>query len=107
MAKALDIPVCANTQQDVRAKKGWLGSINFARAITHESDVVMTLERDEEMIEDNEAKITLNKQREGTLGSVMLNWDFSTMNFGGIYCSNSDREDITEDDIDENILGID
>ena len=107
MAKALDIPVCANTQQDVRDKKGGLGSINFARAITHESDVVMTLERDEEMIEDNEAKITLNKQREGTLGSVMLNWDFSTMNFGGIYCSNSDREDITEDDIDENILGID
>ena len=107
LAKALDIPVCANTQQDVRDKKGGLGSINFARAITHESDVVMTLERDEEMIEDNEAKITLNKQREGTLGSVMLNWDFSTMNFGGIYCSNSDKEDITEDDLNDNILGID
>lgn len=107
MAKALDIPVCANTQRDVKDKKGGLGSINFARAINHESDVVMTLERDEEMIEDAEAKITLNKQREGTLGSVMLNWDFSTMNFGGIYCSNSDKEDITEDDLDNNILGID
>ena len=107
MAKALDIPVCANTQRDVKDKKGGLGSINFARAINHESDVVMTLERDEEMIEDAEAKITLNKQREGTLGSVMLNWDFNTMNFGGIYCSNSDKEDITEEDLDNNILGID
>lgn len=104
IAKQLEIPVCANTQRDIKDKQGGLGAVNFARAITHESDVVMTLERTEEMIEDAEAKIIINKQREGTLGSVMLNWDFTTMNFGGIYSTNSEGADTSEDDT---ILGID
>ena len=105
LAKSLEIPICANTQQDLKSKGG-LESVNFAKAITHESDVVMRLERTEEMIEDKEAKIVLEKQREGVLGSVMLNWNFDTMNFGGIYVSQGEK-DYTEKEFESGVLGID
>ena len=89
LAKRTGTPICANTQQDLNKKGGGLGSINFARAITHESDVVIALERDEEMIEDHEAKIRVLKQREGTLGNVYLKWDFRVMNFDPIYSTDA------------------
>ena len=66
----------------------------------------MRLERTEEMIEDKEAKIVLEKQREGVLGSVMLNWNFDTMNFGGIYVSQGEK-DYTEKEFESGVLGID
>ena len=37
------------------------------------------------MINDREMKVKILKQREGTLGSVVLNWDFATMDFSTLY----------------------
>ena len=47
------------------------------------------------MIEDKEAKVKLLKHREGSLGSLMMTWDFKTMNFQEIY-SEYDKSDVEE-----------
>ena len=44
------------------------------------------------MLEDREMKVKVLKQREGTTGSVLLNWDFSTMNFSSIYSDVSQEQ---------------
>lgn len=104
LAKRTGKPICVNSQQDIN-KDGGLGSVNFAKAINHESDVVMELIRDEQMLEDKEAKVGVLKQREGTLGSVMLNWDFRCMNFKPIFSTDATgqtlevSEDVEDDDL--------
>lgn len=88
LAKLKRIPMFINTQADSTTSKKTgpeLDNIGFSKAIGQDSDVVLALFRDEEMIEDKEMKIKILKQREGTLGSVTLNWDFSTMDFSTIY----------------------
>jgi len=52
---------------------------------SHNSDNVLSLYRDEVMLNDREMGIKVLKQREGTLGKVIVNWDFDTMNFSDIY----------------------
>ena len=50
-----------------------------------DSDNVLALFRDEVMFEDKEMEIKVLKQREGMLGKVVINWDFTRMNFDSIY----------------------
>ena len=61
------------------------------------------------MLNDREMGVKVLKQREGTLGKVMINWDFETMNFTSIYSETSDNT-VTESEEDEAdnsaILGI-
>lgn len=101
LAKRTEVPILANTQQDVKSGSANLGAINFARSITHESDVVLALERDEEMLEENEAKIKILKQREGTLGNVHINWDFKRMHFEGIFSTNENGEPLDREGVDK------
>lgn len=100
LAKRTGKPICINSQADSTTCKKTgpeLENIGFSRAIGHDSDVVLALFRDEEMIEDREMKLKVLKQREGILGSVMLNWDFSTMDFSTIY-SDQDSKTVTTGD---------
>lgn len=95
LAKLKKLPICINSQADANTSKKTgpeLENIGFSKAIGHDSDVVLGLLRDEEMIEDKEMKVKILKQREGTLGNVVLNWDFSTMNFSTIYSENSEGD---------------
>lgn len=81
-------PVFINSQADSTTSKKTgpeLDNISFSRAVGQDSDVVMALFRDENMIEDKEMKVKILKQREGITGSVMLNWNFDSMNFSPIY----------------------
>ena len=98
IAKSKDIPIFVNTQTDSTTSKktgAGLENIGFSKAIGHDSDIVLTLFRDEQMIEDREAKIKLLKHREGSLGSLMMAWDFKEMNFQEIY-SEYDKSDVEE-----------
>lgn len=91
LAKLKKLPICINSQADSTTSKKTgpeLENIGFSKAIGHDSDVVLGLLRDEEMIEDREMKVKVLKQREGTLGNVVLNWDFTTMNFSTLYSEN-------------------
>lgn len=95
LAKLKKIPICINSQADSTTSKKTgpeLENIGFSKAIGHDSDVVLGLVRDEEMIEDREMKVKVLKQREGTLGNVVLNWDFTTMNFSTLYSENGNNE---------------
>ena len=98
IAKNKNIPIFVNTQTDSTTSKktgAGLENIGFSKAIGHDSDIVFTLFRDEQMIEDKEAKVKLLKHREGSLGSLMMTWDFKTMNFQEIY-SEYDKSDVEE-----------
>ena len=95
LAKLKKIPICINSQADSTTSKKTgpeLENIGFSKAIGHDSDVVLGLLRDEEMIEDKEMKVKVLKQREGTLGNVVLNWDFTTMNFSTLYSENAEGD---------------
>ena len=95
LAKNNKLPILINSQADrtTSTKTGpELDNIGFSSAIGHDSDVVLALFRDEEMLEDREMKVKVLKQREGTTGSVLLNWDFSTMNFSSIYSDVSQEQ---------------
>lgn len=95
LAKLKNLPIMINSQADSTTSKKTgpeLENIGFSKAIGHDSDVVLGLLRDEEMIEDKEMKVKVLKQREGTLGNVVLNWDFSTMNFSTLYAETQTDE---------------
>lgn len=77
--------------------------------VTHNSDNVLALYRDDVMRQDNEMGIKVLKQREGTLGKVLSNWDFESMNFDEIYFEGSQSDDDTSDSHDDerNLIGVD
>ena len=88
LAKRVKLPILINTQADKNTSKKTgpeLGSIMYTQAIGQDSDNVLSLYRDEVMLNDREMGIKVLKQREGTLGKVIVNWDFDTMNFSDIY----------------------
>jgi hypothetical protein len=94
LAKRRALPIFINSQADSTTSKKMgpeLENIGFAKAIGHDSDVVMSLFQDQQMREDREMKVKVLKQREGLLGSVVLNWDFTRMNFDSIYSSSEEN----------------
>lgn len=95
VAKNRKKPIFINSQADSTTSKKTgpeLENIGFSKAIGHDSDVVLSLFQDELMREDREMKLKVLKQREGVLGNVMLNWDFTTMNFEPIYSSTEESD---------------
>ena len=80
-------------------------STMFSQSLIQDSDNMLSLFRDEVMINDNEMMIGVLKNREGTLGKVVINWDFNTMNFKSIYSEKEGGED--KDNAEESaVLGI-
>lgn len=107
LAKRCKKPILINTQADKNTSKKTgpeLGSIMYTQAIGQDSDNVLALYRDEVMINDREMGIKVLKQREGTLGKLVLNWDFDTMNFSEIFMDNPQEDDGT--DIPDNTLNV-
>lgn len=105
-AKLKEIPILINTQADSNTSKKTgpeLENIGFSKSVGHDSDVVLGLFRDEEMIQDSEAKIKILKQREGVLGSVILNWNFKTMDFSSIY---TEKAPTQEEDQERGLVKI-
>lgn len=96
LAKVKNKPIFINSQADSNTsiKKGpELGNIGYSKAIGQDSDVVLALFRDENMIDDNEMQVKVLKQREGILCKVMINWDFRVMNFDPLYTDyNEDKQ---------------
>lgn len=102
-AKNRHIPIFINSAADQNTSKKTgpgLGDIKYAQSIGMDSDNVLALYRDEIMYNDNEMGISVLKQREGVTGKAVINWDFHTMNFKGIYSeqesSNSQSSDSSE-----------
>lgn len=87
-AKQWHVPILINSQADQNTSKKAgpsLGDIKYSQAIGQDSDNILSLFRDEIMINDKEMGIRVLKQREGVLGKAIINWDFDHMNFKGIY----------------------
>lgn len=110
LAKTKKLPIFINTQADsnTSVKTGpELENIGFAKSIGHESDVVMALFQDEQMREDREMKLKILKQREGVLGNVIMNWDFSRMDFSPIYATSEEGQDSkTNSQVDKQDRGV-
>lgn len=95
LAKRIKKPIVINTQADKNTSKKTgpeLGSIMYTQAIGQDSDNVLAMFRDEIMINDKEMGMKVLKQREGTLGKTIFNWDFDTMTFTEIYFEESKEE---------------
>ena len=111
IAKDWHIPILINTQADQNTSKKSgpnLGDIKYSQAIAQDSDNVLALFRDEVMIADNEMGIRVQKQREGTLGKVVINWNFKTMDFSSIYSETDSTPQEDFEDVEENdaIIGM-
>lgn len=113
LAKRKKKPIMINSQADstTSAKTGpELDNIGYSKAIGQDSDVVLSLFRDENMIQDREMKVKILKQREGVLGSVMLNWDFTKMDFSAIFSETvegkSYEESEEEEEFDDGVIGL-
>ena len=111
VAKRLKKPILINTQADQRTTKKSgpnLGDIKYSQAIAQDSDNVLALFRDEVMIADNEMGIRVQKNREGTLGKVVINWDFKKMDFSSIYSEteSSPQEDFDDEEENDAVIGM-
>ena len=111
VSKRLNKPILINTQADQKTTKKTgpgLSDIKYSQAIAQDSDNVLALFRDEVMIADNEMGIRVQKQREGTLGKVVINWNFKTMDFSSIYSETDSTQQEDFEDIEENdaIIGM-
>lgn len=78
-------PIWATTQSKDETG-ATLKSLQFARMLAQECDIVAVLEQDEQMKNDREARIRPLKLREGDImSSVCLHWDFNKMDYSSIY----------------------
>ena len=109
LSKLRKVPIFINSQADrtTSTKTGpELENIGYSRAIGQDSDVVLALFQDAQMREDREMKVKVLKQREGILGYVMMNWDFSTMNFEPIYATAEQSEDSKDEREERGVVEI-
>lgn len=109
LAKRTKKPFFINTQADKNTSKKTgpeLGSIMYTQAIGQDSDNVIALYRDEVMISDKEMGLKVLKQREGTLGKLMMSWDFNTMNFSEIYAETPEEPEEEPEDEHKNLIGV-
>lgn len=108
-AKNWGVPIVINTQADKNTSKKTgpeLSSIMYTQAIGQDSDNVLALYRDEVMLSDKEMGIKVLKQREGVLSKIVMNWDFDTMNFDGIYSEDGGSKEDSEEE-DSRVFGLD
>ncbi len=109
LSKLRKKPIFINSQADstTSVRTGpELGNIGYAKAIGQDSDVVLALFQDEQMREDKEMKVKILKQREGVLGSVVLNWDFTRMNFDPIYATVEQSSDNKSEEKSRGVIDI-
>ena len=93
LTKRVGTPIWINAQADKNTSRKTgpeLGSISYSQSVGMDSDNVFAIFRDETMIKDREMKLKILKQREGGMGTVTLNWDFSKMDFSEIYSEPED-----------------
>ncbi len=96
LAKKLKTIIVVNTQADQNTSKKTgpeLSSIRYSRAVGEDADNVIALYQDAVMRSDGEMGIKILKQREGMLGKLLNNWDFSSMNFSEIYMEKEESGD--------------
>jgi replicative DNA helicase len=109
LCKRAEVPIFINTQADSTTSKKTgpeLENIAFAKSIGQDSDIVAALFQDDQMREDKEMKLKILKQREGCLGSVMLNWDLTKMNFNSIYSTVEQEVDNSDNNGFEQPAGL-
>ena len=111
VAKNWHIPIVINSQADQNTSKKTgpaLGDIKYSQSIGMDSDNILALFRDEVMINDREMGLKILKQREGTLGKVIISWDFEHMNFKSIYAEGDSADESSKDDEDnDKIMSVD
>lgn len=106
LAKNRHVPIFINTQADEKSSgTGKIGDIKYSQAIAQDSDNILSLYRDEIMINDKEMGIKVLKNREGVTGKTIINWDFSTMNFQSIY-NEEDGGGEEETETPDGVIGI-
>ena len=87
--KHLPIVFTTQSKDEVGAT---LKSLQFAKAMAQDCDVVSVLEQDEQMRNDREIRWKPLKLREGDLlKSVYLNWDFNAMDYSSIYSEENSK----------------
>lgn len=109
LAKDMKLPIIINTQADKNTSKKTgpeLGDISFAQSIGQDSDNVLTMYRDAQMLLDGEMCLKLLKQREGILGRVFMNWNFDTMDFSNIYSDVEKENEEADKDIEDRTVNI-
>lgn len=110
LAKRCKKPIFINTQADKNTSKKTgpeISSIMYTQAIGQDSDNIWALFRDDVMRADNEMGLKILKQREGSLGKLILNWDFSTMDFSEIYSeTNEDKDFESTNEGTDNTLNV-
>lgn len=111
VAKNWHIPIVINSQADQNTSKKTgpaLGDIKYSQSIGMDSDNILALFRDEVMINDREMGLKILKQREGTLGKVIISWDFEHMNFKSIYAEgDSADQNNSDDEENDKIMSVD
>ncbi len=110
VAKNWHIPVVINSQADQNTSKKTgpaLGDIKYSQSIGMDSDNILALFRDEVMINDREMGIKVLKQREGTLGKVIISWDFDHMNFKSIYSESDGGDNSNDEEENDKIMSVD
>lgn len=100
---AKDLPVVVTTQsKDETGAK--LSSINFAKAIAQDCDVIAVLEQDSQQKNDKEADIRFLKLREGdNLTKIFINWNFNTMEYNSIY---KEKADVMDEELTSKAKGV-
>ena len=96
LAKRKKLPIIGNSQADSQTSKKTgpeLENIGYSKAIGQDADKIWALFQDDQMRTDKEMKIKVLKNREGTLGSITMNWDFTVMNFDSIYSNTEEKEE--------------
>lgn len=109
LAKRTKKPIIINTQADKNTSKKTgpeIESIMYTQAVGQDSDDIWALYRDDIMKADNEMGLKILKQREGDLGKLVLNWDFTTMNFSEIYSESNESEDESKGESADNTLNV-
>lgn len=109
LANRCNRPILINTQADKNSSKKVgpeLDSIMYTQAIGQDSDNIIALYRDEVMRNDDEMGIKVLKQREGSLGKAIVNWNFDNMDFSDIYSEDVDSS-TNDHEGGDNLVGVD
>ena len=85
VAKLVHKPIVVTTQMTrekrQKEKEAGAGGVAWADSFLQDSDILMELFQDKDMLNDNIVEIIVQKQREGKLGKVSLTWNLETMDF--------------------------
>ena len=100
LARGKDVPVLVTTQLNRagRGDKASTANIAYSDSVGQDADVVLALIQDEDMRLNNELRVELLKQRDGTTGGFTVQWDLARMEFA---CVEEDDVATWDDDEEE------